>query len=84
MSDLAAQVSLYPLGADDLSPQIDAVIEIFQKHGLHVDIGPMSTLLSGEEGTLFAALREAARAAGDAGKMVMVVTISNACTVATP
>lgn len=84
MSDLAAQVSLYPLGADDLSPQIDTVIEIFQKHGLHVDIGPMSTLLSGEEGTLFAALREAARTAGDAGKMVMVVTISNACTVATP
>ena len=84
MSDLAAQVSLYPLGADDLSPQIDTVIEIFQKHGLHVEIGPMSTLLSGEEGTLFAALHEAARAAGDAGKMVMVVTISNACTVAMP
>ncbi len=81
MSDLAAQVSLYPLGDEDLSPRIDHVIEVFRTHPLSVEMGPMSTLLAGDEVAIFEALREAARVASDGGKMVMVVTLSNACTV---
>lgn len=81
MNELTAQVSLYPLGQDDLSPAIDAVLRVFEAHGLRVEPGAMSTLLAGEDGALFAALHEAARTADRAGKMVMVITVSNACAV---
>jgi uncharacterized protein YqgV (UPF0045/DUF77 family) len=82
MSELAAQVSLYPLGQEDLSPMIDEVLRVLKQHGLHVETGPMSTLLYGDDDVLFAALHEAAAAAARLGKMVMVITVSNACAVA--
>ncbi|MEX2230087.1 MAG: YkoF family thiamine/hydroxymethylpyrimidine-binding protein [Dehalococcoidia bacterium] len=81
MSELAAQVSLYPLGQEELSPAIDEVLRVFETHGLQVAPGPMSTVLSGDDAALFAALHEATRAAAGLGKMVMVITVSNACAV---
>jgi uncharacterized protein YqgV (UPF0045/DUF77 family) len=81
MSTLAAQVSLYPLGQDDLSPAIDEVLGVFEAHGLRPETGVMSTLLTADDDVLFAALREAASAAARSGKMVMVITVSNACAV---
>jgi len=84
MSELAGQVSLYPLGQDDISPAIDAALAVFAAHDLRVDTGPMSTTLSGEDDVLFAALHEATMAAASLGRMVMVVTLSNACAVPGP
>ncbi len=81
MSDLAAQVSLYPLGQDDLSPSIEEVLRVFEAHRLRVETGPMSTLLFGDDAALFTALHEATLAATRSGKMVMVFTVSNACEV---
>ncbi len=81
MAQLAAQVSLYPLGRDDLSPGIDEVLRVFAAHGLYVETGPMSTVLSGEDAALFTALHEATRAAARSGPMVMTITVSNACAV---
>ncbi|TAK76144.1 MAG: hypothetical protein EPO16_07695 [Dehalococcoidia bacterium] len=81
MSDLAAQVSLYPLGQADLSPSIEEVLRIFEAYALRVETGPMSTLLYGDDAPLFEALHEATLAATRSGKMVMVVTVSNACAV---
>jgi hypothetical protein len=42
----------------------------------------MSTVVSGEDEAVFSALREALRATAANGDVVMVVTFSNACTVA--
>ncbi len=81
MSELAAQVSLYPLGQADLSPAIDEVLRVFADHGLHAETGPMSTVLMGDDAVLFAALHEAAVGAARSEKMVMVITVSNACAV---
>jgi len=81
MSDLAAQISLYPLGRDDLSPAIDEFVRILEAHDLRVNVGPISTLATGDETTLLAALTEATRAVCAAGKVVLVTTISNACAV---
>ena len=84
MSELAAQISLYPLGQEDLSPAIDDVLRVFEAHGLHAETGPMSTVLAGDDATLFSALHEATLAAARLGKMVMVITVSNACAVPEP
>ena len=79
MIGIAAQVSLYPLRQESLSPAIDKAMEIFQAHGLHVETGTMSSLVTGDDGAVFAALQEAFRWAAEQGHVVMVVTFSNAC-----
>jgi tRNA-Thr(GGU) m(6)t(6)A37 methyltransferase TsaA len=78
---IAAQVSLYPLRQASLSPAIDQALQIFQEHGLSVKPGTMSTLITGDDVAIFAALQEAFRRVAEQGQMVMVVTFSNACPV---
>jgi uncharacterized protein YqgV (UPF0045/DUF77 family) len=79
MTDITAQVSVYPLRQETLSPAIDKALEIFQAHGLDVDAGTMSSLVTGDDGAVFAALQKAFRWAAAQGHVVMVVTFSNAC-----
>lgn len=81
MIAISAQVSLYPLGQENLSLFIDEVLHIFQEHSLAVNPGSMSTLISGDDETLFAALQAAFQRAASQGRVVMVVTFSNACPV---
>jgi uncharacterized protein YqgV (UPF0045/DUF77 family) len=79
MGTIMAQVSLYPLRQTSIGPPIREAVRVFRKHGLETRIGEMSTLVWGEEGTLFTALQEAFRQAAACGDAVMVVTLSNAC-----
>ncbi|GIV99648.1 YkoF family thiamine/hydroxymethylpyrimidine-binding protein [Roseiflexus sp.] len=76
---LTAQVSLYPLRQEHLSPAIDAALALWRERGLDVRPGAMSTLIAGEEETVWEALRAAFAAAAACGETVMVVTVSNAC-----
>ena len=78
MIGMSAQVSLYPLGREDMSPAIDETVHIFRVHGLKVIPGPMSTLISGDDESLFAAIQVAFQRAAGHGRLVMVVTLSNA------
>lgn len=79
MIPISAQISLYPLGQEDIATPIQEVIAVFAEHGLSHRVGSMSTLVWGDDEALFAALREAfARATGHGGA-VMVITVSNAC-----
>jgi tRNA-Thr(GGU) m(6)t(6)A37 methyltransferase TsaA len=81
MIGIAAQVSLYPLGQEALSPAIDEALRIFREHSLEVEPGAMSTMISGDDDTIFAALQEAFRRVAEQRRVVMVVTFSNACPV---
>jgi len=81
---VSAQVSLYPLGQSDLSPAIEAVWEALHTHGLAPQPGTMSTLVQGDDGAVFAALREAFAGATQYGGAVMVVTVSNVCPARVP
>ena len=81
MIGIAAQVSLYPLRQESLSPAIDEALRIFREHGLEVTPGAMSTSLVGDDAATFAALQEAFRRAAEQGHVVMVATFSNACPV---
>jgi tRNA-Thr(GGU) m(6)t(6)A37 methyltransferase TsaA len=76
---IAAQVSLYPLRQEALSPAIDEALQIFRDHGLDVESGAMSSLITGDDATVFAALQEAFRRVAGQGHVVMLVTFSNAC-----
>ena len=78
---ISAQLSVYPLRQDQLSPAIQAVADALMAVGLQPHIGPMSTVVTGEVAAVFAALQQAFVRAAATGDVVMTVTLSNACPV---
>ena len=79
MPGITAQVSFYPLRQDELSPSIEAAAQAFDRYGIELETGPMSTLMWGEDDRVFTALHEAFLKVAALGETVMTVTISNAC-----
>jgi uncharacterized protein YqgV (UPF0045/DUF77 family) len=77
----SAQISIYPLRQDHLAPAIDIVRETLESHHLTPQVGPMSTIVTGETAIIFAALAEAFENATRTGQIVMTFTASNACPV---
>ena len=61
---------------------IEKVLEVFREHSLDVSPGAMSSIVTGEDDSLFEALKEAFQNASQEAEIVMIVTISNACPVA--
>lgn len=79
MSIVSAQISLYPLRQESIGPAIREVVRILRQRGLRTRVGEMSTLVWGEQDLIFDALKEAFQLATERGDTVMVVTLSNAC-----
>jgi len=79
MSEISAQVSLYPLRQASIGPVIRDAVRQFRQQGLSVRVGEMSTLIWGEEDVLFNAVQGAFHRAAKQGDVVMSVTFSNAC-----
>ncbi|MCL7453292.1 MAG: thiamine-binding protein [Anaerolineae bacterium] len=84
MIGIAAQISIYPLRQPSLAPAIDTVLQVLQEHGLDVQPGAMSSLVTGDDEAIFAGLREAFVRATEQGEVVMVIAVSNACPVPFP
>jgi len=78
---VSAQVSLYPLRQQKLGPAIETLRLALEREGLELQTGPMSTLVAGDSGRVFAALQRAFEDAARRGDVVLVVTVSNACPV---
>jgi uncharacterized protein YqgV (UPF0045/DUF77 family) len=76
---VSAQISLYPLRQEQLSPVIDALLATLEGAELKVEVGAMSTLVAGESGPLFRALERGFTQAAAQGPVALVLTISNAC-----
>lgn len=81
---ISAQVSIYPLRQSHLAPAIDRTLEGFRRRGLEVTTGAMSTVIAGDDETLFTALKEAFQQGTAESELVMTVTLSNACPVRPP
>jgi uncharacterized protein YqgV (UPF0045/DUF77 family) len=71
---VGCQFSIYPLRQPDIGVSIRAAIEAVHGEGCAVRVGNLSTLVSGSEGQVFAALRAAFRAAQRSGSVVMTAT----------
>jgi uncharacterized protein YqgV (UPF0045/DUF77 family) len=76
---ISAQLSIYPLRQERLTPAVQAVSTALTDAGLQPEVGPMSTLVTGEAAVVFDALQSAFLAAAATGHVVMTVTVSNAC-----
>jgi uncharacterized protein YqgV (UPF0045/DUF77 family) len=76
---ISAQISLYPLKQQRLSPAIEEAWRILEENGLDLQKGGMSTVVSGPAERIFAAIQEVFMRAAEKGALSMVVTYSNAC-----
>ena len=74
-----AEISLYPLKTTELSSPIDEFCRILQAQGLGVQIGPMSSSVSGECKDLFKTIQKAFEQLAEKYQVVMTAKISNAC-----
>jgi uncharacterized protein YqgV (UPF0045/DUF77 family) len=77
--EVSAQISVYPLRQERLSPAVDAVAETLSAHNLIPRVGDMSTMVTGDSAAVFEALRHAFERAAGLGHVVMHATVSNAC-----
>ncbi len=75
----SAQVAIYPLRQDRLTPAVTAVQTALEASGLRAEPGPMSTLVVGDSDAIFTALSRAFAEASTLGHVVMTITVSNAC-----
>jgi hypothetical protein len=64
----SAQISVYPLRQDRLGPAIETVREALADRGLKPEVGPMSTIVVGEDTVLFAAFGRGIRQSGGNGR----------------
>ena len=73
------EVSLYPLGIKKLGAPIQTFITALEREGFDVDMGAMSSIVSGESEALFPALGRAFDNIAQQHPCVLDVKISNAC-----
>ncbi|MGE0652966.1 MAG: YkoF family thiamine/hydroxymethylpyrimidine-binding protein [Alphaproteobacteria bacterium] len=76
---VSCQISIYPLGVEELGPAIEAAVAELREAGLEPEVGPMATYVTGDEDAVFEGLRRAFAAAAREGHVVMTLTVSNAC-----
>ena len=76
---IQAEISLYPLGETKLSTRINGFVTSLQRSGVTVEVGRMSTVMSGESDAVFTALQDAFESDAARGATVMTVKMSNAC-----
>ncbi len=74
-----AEISLYPLGEEDLLPSIEEFLEVVREEGLEPRMGTMSTTLDGESSVLFQAIARAFEKVAAHHRCVLIVKYSNAC-----
>lgn len=73
---VGCQFSIYPLRQAEIGAPIEGAIRAARSAGCDVRVGNLSTLLSGNEDQVFAALRAAFRAAQRSGPAVMTATLA--------
>ena len=74
-----AEVSIYPLRTATLMDSIDLFVRHLRRGGLSVEVGPISSHVSGECRDTFRALGEAFEAAARESDVVAAVKVTNAC-----
>ena len=74
-----AEISVYPLRQKELTKPIRQFIELLENNKLRTQLGPMSTLVSGDSQIVFKNLQKAFEKLAQRYEVVMTAKISNAC-----
>lgn len=78
---IACQMSLYPLGVDEVDRLVASALEsLGEVQGLTVEVGSMSTVVTGPDDLVWRAVRLLFdTAAADGRRIVLTTTFSNEC-----
>ena len=80
---IACQLSLYPLGSGDFTALISEAVQSLEplgERGLRIDVGSMSTVVTGPDDLVWGAARLLFdTAARDGTRIVLTSTFSNEC-----
>lgn len=76
---ISAQLSLYPLKQEKLSPTIESAWKILEEKGFTFQKGSMSTVVTGKAEEVFPVMQDVFLRSAEKGPVSMVVTFSNAC-----
>jgi len=79
--EISAELSLYPLGAEELGGPIRTFAQKMEDHGVELSTGFMSSTAVGTLDRVFEALKEAFAAVAEEHPCVLVAKFSNACPV---
>ena len=82
--NIQAEVSLYPLRTAAVGPVVEDFITCLRRTGLQVDVGPMSTRITGKCTQLFAALGASFAAVAGDYQLVLIAEVSNTCPESAP
>jgi len=74
-----AEVSLYPLRTPHLAEPIEQFVGQLRQEGLDLQLGPISTHITGNSDLLFATLSKAFKEIAKDYNVVLLLTVSNAC-----
>jgi len=74
-----AEISLYPLRQNDLTKPIQQFIQALESSKLKVELGPMSSLVTGDSQVVFENLQKAFEQTAQRYEIVMTAKVSNAC-----
>ena len=74
-----AEISIFPLRQNELTKPIRQFIELLENNKLRTQLGPMSTLVSGDSQIVFKNLQKAFEKLAQRYEVVMTAKISNAC-----
>jgi len=78
------EVSLYPFGVEELLPPIKEFIEALRGEGLEVEVGPLSSYVTGESETLFSALGHAFEQVAKKHRCVLVAKVAQLAATSSP
>ena len=76
---IQAEVSLYPLAETEYGDRIDNFIENLQNAGLEIEVGNMSSVITGECSDVFRVIGEIFEMDAEIGPTVLTLKASNAC-----
>ena len=79
--EVSAELSLYPLGTNDLGGPIRTFALKMEGQGMELSVGPMSSTTVGSLDGVFDAIKIAFAAVAEERPCVLVAKISNACPV---
>jgi len=74
-----AEISLYPLRQNELTKPIQQFVQALESNKLKVELGPMSSLVTGDSQAVFENLQKAFEAVAKDYEVVLTAKISNAC-----
>jgi uncharacterized protein YqgV (UPF0045/DUF77 family) len=78
--NIMVEISMYPLKTESLSEPIKAFLdELASVSDLEVQVGNMSTQVTGESKSVFSSLERAFSKVAESDECVMILKVSNAC-----